>query len=111
MYYVYILRCEDNTLYTGITTDWKRRAEEHFSQGKKCARYTRAHRVKSVEAVWLCEDKSDALRLEYLIKRLKKPQKELAVLKQLPENVLEAMNGSVSRVEEASHTNILTEII
>ncbi len=35
MYYTYILRCEDNSLYTGITTDVKRRLEEHKTQSKK----------------------------------------------------------------------------
>lgn len=34
MYYVYILRCEDNSLYTGITTDLERRFEEHLSKNK-----------------------------------------------------------------------------
>ena len=32
MYYTYILRCQDNSLYTGITTDLKRRMQEHFSR-------------------------------------------------------------------------------
>lgn len=33
MYYVYMLRCKDNSIYTGITTDINRRMEEHFSKG------------------------------------------------------------------------------
>ena len=52
MYYIYVLRCEDNSLYTGIASDWKKRFEEHQSQGKKCAKYTRSHKVVSVEALW-----------------------------------------------------------
>ncbi|MBQ3573901.1 MAG: GIY-YIG nuclease family protein, partial [Clostridia bacterium] len=38
MYYVYMMRCSDNSLYTGITTDLERRFEEHKS--KKGAKYT-----------------------------------------------------------------------
>jgi putative endonuclease len=41
MYFVYVLKCEDGTLYTGITTDLARRFDEHKSGTG--ARYTRAH--------------------------------------------------------------------
>ena len=40
MYYTYMIRCKDNTIYTGITTDVKRRMEEHFRKDKKCAKPT-----------------------------------------------------------------------
>lgn len=40
MYYVYMLRCIDNTIYTGITVDVDRRMKEHFSKNEKCAKYT-----------------------------------------------------------------------
>ena len=45
-YYTYILRCTDNTLYTGITTYLERRMEEHFSQNEKCAKYTKRHKIE-----------------------------------------------------------------
>ena len=48
MYYVYMLRCTDNSLYTGITTDLERRMSEHFSKDKKCAKYTRRHNAKKM---------------------------------------------------------------
>lgn len=89
MYYVYILRCADNTLYTGIALDWKRRFEEHKSKGKKCAKYTRAHTAVSVEAVWQTESKSDALKLERYIKSLTKTEKENLILSPNDENVLD----------------------
>ena len=38
-----MLRCENNSIYTGITSDIKRRMEEHFSQNKKCAKYTKKY--------------------------------------------------------------------
>lgn len=46
MYYTYILRCSDNSLYTGITNNLQRRMEEHFNQTKKCAKYTLRHTPK-----------------------------------------------------------------
>ena len=47
MYYVYMLRCIDNTIYTGITVDVDRRMKEHFSKNEKCAKYTFTHSAKS----------------------------------------------------------------
>ncbi len=74
-FFIYILRCEDNTLYTGIATDVKRRFEEHLSNGKG-AKYTKSHKPIKVEAIWSCKSKSSALRLEYRIKQLTKAKKE-----------------------------------
>ena len=76
MYYVYMLRCKDNTIYTGITVDIKRRMEEHFSKNEKCAKYTYTHTAKKLEAVLECRNKSLASKLEYAIKRLTKQNKE-----------------------------------
>ena len=76
MYYIYMLRCKDNTIYTGITVDIKRRMEEHFSKNEKCAKYTYTHNAKKLEAVWKTENKSLASKLEYAIKKLTKTKKE-----------------------------------
>ena len=76
MYYTYMLRCEDNSIYTGITTDVERRMEEHFSQCEKCAKYTLTHKAKKLEGVWESENKALASKLEYRIKALTKKQKE-----------------------------------
>lgn len=75
MYYVYMLRCENNFLYTGITTDVERRFNEHKS-GTKGAKYTKAHKPLGVEAVWAALKKGDALKLESKIKKLSKSEKE-----------------------------------
>lgn len=75
-YYVYIIRCEDNSLYTGITTDLDRRMREHLEKGKKCAKYTWSHYAKKMEIAWKTKDKIRASKLEYHIKTLKKVQKE-----------------------------------
>ena len=76
MYYVYMLRCEDNSIYTGITTDVERRMEEHFKRNDKCAKYTLRHFAKKLESVWETENRVLASKLEYRIKELNKQQKE-----------------------------------
>lgn len=77
MYYVYMLRCEDNSIYTGITTNLKRRMLEHFGKNDKCAKYTLSHHAKKMEVAWQTEDRISASKLEYHIKKgLTKAQKE-----------------------------------
>lgn len=76
MYYTYMLRCEDNSIYTGITTDIKRRMKEHFEKDKKCAKYTFRHTPQKLECVWKSENRILASKLEYSIKQLSKIQKE-----------------------------------
>ena len=80
MYYIYILRCIDNSLYTGITTDIDRRMSEHFTKDKKCAKYTYTHTANKLEIVWQAENKKLASKLEYHIKRLNKEQKENLII-------------------------------
>ena len=74
-YKVYMLRCEDGSLYTGITTDVERRFAEHASGGPKAARYTRTHRPVEVAAVFDASGRSEASALEYRIKRLSRDEK------------------------------------
>lgn len=69
----------DDSLYTGITTDLKRRMKEHVLKLKTAASYTKSRDVKSLEAVWLCEDRSSASKLEAQIKKLPKFKKEALV--------------------------------
>lgn len=52
MYYIYMLRCKDDSIYTGITTDLDRRMKEHFGAGEKSAKYTRSHVALKLEAAW-----------------------------------------------------------
>ena len=72
MYYTYMLRCEDGTIYTGITTNLKRRMQEHFNKSKKCAKYTLRHSAKKLELAWESENRVLASKLEYQIKKLTK---------------------------------------
>lgn len=80
MYYVYMLRCTDNSIYTGITTNVEHRMKEHFSK-KNCAKYTYSHTAKKLECVWKTENRVLASKLEYQIKKLKKIQKEELIVK------------------------------
>lgn len=75
-YFVYVIRCTDNSLYTGITTDVERRFKEHTEGRGTGAKYTRTHKPVSLECAWQCTDKGSALKLEYAFKRLSKDAKE-----------------------------------
>ena len=68
MYYVYIVKCADDSLYTGIATQLERRIEEH-NNSDKGAKYTRVRRP--VELVYSEEypDRSTASKREYEIKK------------------------------------------
>ena len=96
MYYTYMIRCADNSLYTGITTDLNRRFTEHKTQGEKGAKYTRTHKVTKLEAAWSSENRIMASRLEYYIKKLAKRQKEELIstgdLEKILGNKIEAEN-------------------
>ena len=76
---VYVLRCGDGTLYTGMTDDFPRRLEMHRSG--KGAKYTRGR--APLEPVYReeCESRQTALKREYAIKRLTREQK-LALIAQ-----------------------------
>jgi putative endonuclease len=79
-WFVYILRCSDNSLYCGTTTDLDRRIEAHNSGTG--ARYTRPR--LPVQLVWHVQaaSKSGAFKEEFRIKRLQKGEKELLVASQ-----------------------------
>lgn len=75
-WYIYIVQCADGSLYTGITTDPRRRMREHVQKLPAGAKYTRSHPVTKLCALWSAETKSAALKLEARIKRLPAPQKQ-----------------------------------
>lgn len=79
IYYIYIIKCADDSLYTGITTDPERRFVEHTQGGKRSAKYTRSHKVKGFEAIWSAPDRASASRLEYRIKALPRQKKLLLI--------------------------------
>ena len=73
-WYVYILRCGDGTLYTGITDDIPRRLAAH--RAGKGAKYTRGRGPLELVYQERVPDKSAALRREAAIKRLRRREKE-----------------------------------
>lgn len=75
---VYLMRCNDNSLYCGVTIDVKRRLKEH-NQGKKGAKYTKVRRPVVLVYTELVLNRSAACKLEAKIKKLNKTQKELLV--------------------------------
>jgi len=85
-WFLYILRCEDESFYTGITTDVKRRFKEHC-KSPKGAKYTHSHKPVKVAYKKKIGTMGEALKMERLVKRLSKDQKEKLVNKKraLPE--------------------------
>ena len=74
MYYLYILKCADKTLYTGITTNLERRLSEH-NGSKLGARYTSARRPVKIVYSRKFKSRSTASKEEARIKKLKKLEK------------------------------------
>ena len=73
MWYVYLLRCADDTLYAGCTNDPQRRLQQHNAgQG---AKYTRSRRPVTLVYLEQAEDHSQALRREAALKRLSRKEK------------------------------------
>lgn len=79
-WYVYMLRCGDNTLYTGATDNIPRRLAAH--RAGKGAKYTRGRGPLELVYQEKLPDKSAALRREIEIKRLSKPEKERLIKSQ-----------------------------
>lgn len=73
IWYVYLLRCSDDTIYTGITNDLERRIKQH-NEGKG-AKYTRGRGPVALIKFFECSTKSEALKLEWKIKQMTRDQK------------------------------------
>lgn len=72
-YFVYLLKCSDDTLYCGITNDISRRLNQH--NDKVASKYTRGRAPVKLLGTIDNLSKSDALKLEYKIKQLKRLDK------------------------------------
>ncbi len=79
-WFVYVVRCNDDSLYTGITTNLERRLHEHNHDNKQAASYTRARRPVHLVYWESCSSRSDALSREAKLKQLSKPEKEALVV-------------------------------
>lgn len=73
---VYLLRCGDHSLYTGVTANLRRRLRQHNGELAGGARYTQSRRPVAVVWVMAAADRSAAQRLEARLKRLSKGDKE-----------------------------------
>lgn len=78
-WYVYILRCSDNSLYAGITKDVERRVEEHNTSNVLGAKYTRPRRPVTLVYQEQASSRSIATRRENEIKNLSRQEKERLV--------------------------------
>lgn len=94
IYYIYILQCADESYYTGLTNDLKRRLREHAS-GKDHRAFTYSRRP--VKLVWFEEiaDKETARQREKQVKSMKRSKKEALALE--AQDSLENVNKSLDR--------------
>ena len=77
VWYLYILRCGDGSLYTGITTDVEKRFAAHCSG--KGAKYTRGRGPLAVVYRETCGSHSEALKREYAVKKMPREEKEALI--------------------------------
>lgn len=79
-YYIYILRCLDNSLYTGIAKDYEARYAKHIKG--EGAKYTRVRKPIKIERVWAYDSgRSGGTKVEYFIKKQTKKRKEKVIEK------------------------------
>ncbi|HEX7952135.1 MAG TPA: GIY-YIG nuclease family protein [Burkholderiales bacterium] len=76
MWFIYIVRCADDSLYTGICKDVARRVEEHNSSRLLAASYTRSRRPVTLVYSEAADTRSAAARREYEIKRMTRQGKD-----------------------------------
>lgn len=78
---VYIVRCADDTFYTGIARNALRRLAEHNSNDLLAARYTRGRRPVALVYQKVTASRSAALKIEYRIKQMSRKEKEELIIK------------------------------
>src|SRR3989344_9639053 len=80
-YFFYIVRCSDNSLYSGITTDLKRRIDEHNLDEKKGAKYLRSKKPVKLVYSEKFKDRASVQVREAEIKKMSKLNKELLIIR------------------------------
>jgi putative endonuclease len=91
-WFLYIVECEDGSLYTGIALDPEARFTAHLAG--KGARYTRSHRPRRILATLAFADRSAASKAEYRVKRMSAGEKRLLVIR--------LRNGAAAALAELS---------
>ncbi|MCA9363515.1 GIY-YIG nuclease family protein [Candidatus Kaiserbacteria bacterium] len=80
-HYIYILRCADDSLYTGYAVNVEERLKEHNGEGKKAgAKYTRGRRPVTLVYKQRFKTRSNAMKREAAIKQLSKKEKEHLIM-------------------------------
>lgn len=79
-YFVYILKCFDDTFYIGKTLDLKKRLRAHNGKIKGGAKYTRQRRPVKLKYFEKFETQTEALKREYTLKQLNRKEKEKLIL-------------------------------
>jgi putative endonuclease len=78
---VYLVRCRDNTLYTGITNALERRIDQHNGLRVGGAKYTAARRPVTLVYWEACADRSAASKREYVLRKYPRQKKETLIQK------------------------------
>jgi putative endonuclease len=81
---VYIVRCSDGSLYTGIAMNVARRVDEHNRSDVLAARYTRPRRPVMLVYQEQCDTRSAASKREYKIKQMDKKEKLMLIVAEPP---------------------------
>jgi putative endonuclease len=101
-YWVYILVCENNSLYTGYTRDLLRRYADHL-QGK--CKYTRSFKPLAIAQAWkISGTKGNAMRIENFIKKLSATQKKHLIVN--PENLFAAFKDEITITIETKRSEL-----
>ena len=109
MAYIYMVRCTDSSLYTGIAKDLHRRMREHYYRKKSGAKYTKSRQAESLEMVWETSEWSDAAKLEVRIKKLSREQKE-ALIRQ-PEQVETLLFEALEGIDYKPHPELKMRLL
>ena len=95
-YYIYMLRCDNNSIYTGIAKDFQKRYAKHING--EGAKYTKIYRPIKIERVFLSDDRSSASKVEKFIQKKNKIEKELYIKEPslLIENILKSIGIKIT---------------
>lgn len=86
IWYVYLARCADKSLYCGVTNDLTRRLAQHNGDIPGGAKYTHARRPVSYAYTFACVSRSEALKLEIQIKNQQSPAAKIQYIQNLQES-------------------------
>jgi putative endonuclease len=102
-WWLYVIRCHDGSLYTGVTTDVKRRFAEHQQQGAKTARYLRGRSPLQLAFSVPVGERGQALRMEYRVKQLSRADKLAMIASQaLPQALCKEVSQPTRVVQHES---------